>query len=139
MLVNAYKTIIYILASVPIITGLMNVFMGLGAQELIGAQLTNSGFTDPLLNSQMSFYGAIWFGFGVFLCVCLSDIRKYSSLLKAALLVTFVGGLGRVGMLAKFGLPSNEIGAAFVLAVVAIEIIGMPILLWWHSQLMAQA
>ena len=125
-----------LLALIPLCTGALNLGMGLRAQGLIGAQLSPEGFRDPLLNSQIRFYGAIWFGFGVLLCVCLSDLNTYSSLLRGSLAIVFLGGVGRVASLFQFGLPTGTLGKAFVVAVTVIEIIGMPLLLWWHSQLM---
>ncbi len=136
---RAFKTILYLLAVIPLITGALNLGMGFRAQELIGAQLSPEGFLDPLLNSQMRFYGAIWFGYGVLLFVCLSDMDKYSSLLRGSLAIVFLGGLGRTASLVQFGMPAEALGTAFVIAVWMIEIIGVPLLLWWHSQLTAKS
>jgi hypothetical protein len=130
---RALKTVLYLLALVPFLTGALDLMLGLQAQGLIGAQLSPEGFRDPLLNSQIRYFGAIWFGFGVLLFVCLSDITKYSSLLRGLLCIVFLGGLGRVASLFQFGLPQSAQGAAFVVAVTGIEIVGIPILLWWHS------
>jgi hypothetical protein len=66
---QAFEITLYLLALIPLCTGALNLGMGLRAQGLIGAQLSPEGFRDPLLNSQIRFYGAIWFGFGVLLCV----------------------------------------------------------------------
>jgi hypothetical protein len=44
-----------------------------------------------------------------------------------------------VASLFQFGLPTGTLGKAFVVAVTVIEIIGMPLLLWWHSQLVGQS
>ena len=130
---RGFKTTLYLLAVIPLLTGLLNLGQGVQAQGLIGAQLSPEGFRDPLLNSQMRFYGTIWFGFGVLLCVCLADIKKYSSLLRGSLAIVFLGGIGRIVSLIQFGLPPTTMGTAFVAAVTTIEIIGMPLLLWWHS------
>lgn len=132
---RAFKTTLYLLALIPLFTGALNVVLGLQAQGLIGAQLSPEGFRDPLLNSQMRFYGAIWFGFGLLLCVCLSNIKIYSSLLRGSLAIVFLGGVGRIASLVQFGFPTEALSMAFVIAVTAIEIIGMPLLLWWHSHL----
>ena len=131
---RAFRTTVYLLALVPLLTGALNIGLGLQAQGLIGAQLSPDGFRDPLLNSQIRFYGAIWFGFGVLLWICLSDINKYALLLRGSLAIVFLGGVGRIASLIQFGFPSEALSTAFVIAVVAIEIIGMPLLLWWHSR-----
>ena len=130
---RGFKITFYLLALIPLLTGALNLGLGLQAQGLIGAQLSPEGFRDPLLNSQIRFYGAIWFGFGVLLCVCLSDLNKYSWLLRGSLAIVFLGGVGRVASLVQFGFPTTTLGVSFVVAVTAIEIIGMPLLLWWHS------
>ena len=131
---RVFKATLYFLALVPLLTGALNLGLGLQAQGLIGAQLSPEGFRDPLLNSQMRFYGTIWFGFGVLLCVCLTDIKKYSSLLRGSLAIVFLGGIGRIASLIQFGFPATTLGTAFVATVITIEIIGMPLLLWWHSR-----
>ncbi len=136
---SAFEIVLYLLATIPLFTGALNLAMGLPAQALIGARLSPEGFRDPLLNSQMRFYGTIWFGFGVLLCLCASDINAYSSLLRGSLAIVFLGGVGRVASLIQFGFPIGTLGTAFVVAVTAIEIIGMPLLLWWHSQLVASS
>lgn len=97
---------------IPVITGALNVVMGIQAQGLIGALLSVEGFHDPLLNSQMRFYGAIWIGWGVLLYVCLKDLHKYASLLKGAYLIVFVGGVGRVVSLVQFGLSRQWAGTS---------------------------
>ena len=135
---RAFKITLYLLAVVPLLTGALDLVIGLHAQRLIGAQLAQEGFGDPLLNSQIRFFGAIWLGIGVLLFVFLSDISKYSFLLRISLGIVFLGGLGRVVSIVQFGLPSTVEGAAFVVSVTAIEIIGMPLLFWWHSHVTRQ-
>ena len=66
---RAFRTLIWILALVPILTGPLDWSMGLQAPHLIGAQLSQQDFRDPLLNSQIRFFGAIWFGVGLLLMV----------------------------------------------------------------------
>lgn len=132
---NPFETVVFLLAIIPLVTGLLKLVMGLRAQALIGARLPPEVFDDALLNSQMRFYGTIWFGFGVLLCLCLSDISAYSSLLRGSLAIVFLGGIGRVATLFQFGVPAGALGTAFVAAVTAIEIVEMPLLFWWHWQL----
>jgi hypothetical protein len=135
---RTYRIVLYVIVVIPVITGALNVFMGLQAQGLIGAQLPVESFHDPLLNSQMRFYGAIWIGWGLLVYFCLQDVAKYSSLLKGAYLIVLVGGLGRIVSLVQFGLPETNSGAVFVVTVVVIEIVGVPLLLWWHSNLVGK-
>jgi len=136
---GAFRAVLFVLAVIPLLTGALDLVLGLQAVALIGAQLSPEGFRDPLLNGQFRFLSAIWFGFGVLLLVCLSDINKYSSLLRGSLAIVFLGGVGRVASLIQFGFPTGTQGVAFVVAVAAIEIIGMPFLLWWHSRVAAKS
>jgi hypothetical protein len=132
---RAFRLIVFLLAVVPLITGPLDMLMGLHAPQLIGARLSAVDLRDPLLNSQIRFFGAIWFGVGLLMMMCLSDLRRHSSLLRATLGVVFLAGLGRTASILQFGLPANPEGAAFVVATTSIEIVGMPALLWWLGRL----
>jgi len=127
-----FKTTLYLLTVIPLLTGALNLALGLPGQRLIGARVSSAALSDPLLNSQIRFFAAIWFGFGLVLLLCISDTRKYSVLLKGSFCVIFLGGVGRAVSLLQFGLPATPVGALFVVATVGIELVGMPLLLWWH-------
>jgi hypothetical protein len=132
---RAFRMIILLAAVVPLLTGPLDLALGAQAPQLIGARLSAHDLRDPLLNSQIRYFGAIWFGVGVLVMMCLSDLKRHSLLLRVTLGVVFLGGLGRTASLAQFGLPTNPIGAAFVTVTTLIEIVGVPLLLWWHAHL----
>jgi len=131
----AFRTALYLLAGLALLTGAIDLLLGLKGQKAIGADLSPKAFDDALLNSQLRYLGAIWFGFGGLLLLCLTDLGKYSVLLQGALAVVFLGGLGRIASMIQFGLPAASRGKALVIAATAIEIIGAPGLLWWQSLL----
>jgi hypothetical protein len=137
---DALAIFLRLLAAIPLLTGAFDLVMGLAGRGLLGAELAPEGFRDPVLNSQIRFFGAMWLGYGVVLLLIASDVEKYSSLLRAMVAVTFLAALGRVASIVQFGLPSpGLVGArAFVIGTTAIEIVGMPLLWWWHAVLLKE-
>ncbi|AXQ31075.1 DUF4345 domain-containing protein [Solimonas sp. K1W22B-7] len=126
------------LALIALVTGCVDVVVGLKGQHLIGAAL-EEGYGDPVLNSQIRYLGAIWFGFGALLWVCSSNLEKYSGILNAALWIVVLGGVGRLLSLIQFGLPTSAEGAAFVLGAMAIELIVVPAMLYRQGRLTAES
>lgn len=132
---KAFRTLVRALALLALITGAVDVLIGLSAQQMIGAAL-EEGYGDPLLNSQVRYLGSIWFGFGVLLWYCLGDLDRHAAIVRGALLIVFLGGLGRLASVLQFGFPPSEFGRSFVIVATAIEIIGMPLLLLWMGRLL---
>ncbi len=132
---TAFRTVVRALALLALITGAVDVVIGLSGQQTIGAAL-EEGYGDPLLNSQIRYLGSIWLGFGMLLWHCLRDLPKHAGILRGALLIVFLGGLGRVASVIQFGFPPSELGRGFVIGATAIEIIGMPLLLLWMGRLL---
>ena len=94
---KAFRVVVRALAVLALLTGAVDVLIGLPGQQKIGAALAE-GYTDPLLNSQLRYLGAVWFGFGVLLWHCLGDLPKYASIVRGAFIIVFIGGLGRRGL-----------------------------------------
>lgn len=130
-----FQITLYILAVIPILTGLLDLAMGLRAIETFSAGMSDAFFNDELFNAQYRFLGGVWLGFGVLLYLAAKDLKKYSTILKVVLWSIFIGGIGRLITVLHLGLPENTAGAAFVLGNMAIETVGMLLLLWWHSKL----
>ncbi|TAM13054.1 MAG: DUF4345 domain-containing protein [Nevskiaceae bacterium] len=122
-------------AVIALVTGAIDVLVGLRGQKLIGAAL-GEGYRDPLLNSQFRYLGAVWFGFGVLLWYCTLGIPEHAGLLYGAFAVVFLGGLGRIASVVQFGFPSSAGGRNFVVIAIAIEVIGMPLLGFWLQKLL---
>ncbi|WP_156891692.1 DUF4345 domain-containing protein [Nevskia ramosa] len=132
---KAFRVVVRALAVLALLTGAVDVLIGLPGQQKIGAALAE-GYTDPLLNSQLRYLGAVWFGFGVLLWHCLGDLPKYASIVRGAFIIVFIGGLGRVASVFQFGFPPSDLGRNFVILATAIEIVGMPVLLVWMRSLL---
>lgn len=130
-----FQVTLYILAVIPILTGLLDLALGLRAIESFSEGLSSIFFDDELFNAQYRFLGGVWLSIGVLLYLAATDLKKYSTMLKVVLWGIFAGGIGRAMTVLQFGLPENSAGAAFVLGNMAIETVGMLGLLWWHSVL----
>lgn len=131
-----FQLTLYVLAVIPILTGLLDLALGLRAIESFSQGLSDTFFDDELFNAQYRFLGGVWLGIGALLYIAAKDLKKYSTMLKVVLWSVFVGGVGRAISVLQFGLPENTAGASFVLGNMAIETVGMLGLLWWQSQLL---
>jgi hypothetical protein len=128
---RVFRLVVALLALVPILTGPLDWLLGLRAPQLIGAQLTPAAAAEPLLGSQIRFFGAIWFGVGPLMLICLTDLARYAWILRSVFAVIFLAGVGRLMSILELGLPVDLVGRVFVLATTAIELFGMPLLIWW--------
>ena len=131
---RVFTIVLKVLASVPVLVGLSHLFMGLGSDALLGAKLPLEVLSDPVLDSQNRFYGVIFIGYGTLIFLCASDVRKYSSVLRIVAGFIFLGGFGRLVSIVLFGLPTPP-----VIALIAVELIGVPLLLWWHFRVLQQS
>jgi hypothetical protein len=122
------KTAVQISCPLPLITGAMDLVLGARVLSATGAALPAEALSDPVLNSQIRFWGAIWFGFGVVLWVVARDLHANALWFRLLCGVLFLSGIGRAVSMLQFGLPSPPlIGAT------ALELVGIPLLLWWRS------
>ncbi len=103
---------------------------------------TLAGLHDPLyasahlggpavLDSNLRFFGGIWFTLGVWLLWIASDLETHAAFFRFAWLAIFIGGVGRLISMAVVGLPPWP----FV-AVTMVEIVGAPVFLYWHATLL---
>lgn len=131
---KGFKIAVYMLALLPIVTGLMDILVGVSAWQTIGVALTETGFGDSVLDNQVRFLGVVWVSFGCLIIICLSDIDKYKNLLRGTFLVVFIGGIARLYSLFNVGLPESAIGQNFIVFALTIELVLMPFLLYWQSK-----
>jgi hypothetical protein len=75
---EAFKKGILAWAVVPLITGAIAILVDPPFWRLVGMELSAPGFSDPTLDSQVRFLGTVWFGYGVLMCVCARDLKKYA-------------------------------------------------------------
>lgn len=123
------KAITILLSSLALLTGAMDVVIGVAGQANIGVGNAASVPLDPVLDSQVRFLGAVWLGLGAIQLVCLGDLRRYSTILQLCFAIVILGGIGRALSLLQAGHPSSDIGTAFIAVALAIELMLVP-LVW---------
>jgi len=128
-----FKLVLVILGFIPLATGLLDLLVGVEALQWIDPSIPTEAIWQPTLGSQIRFAGAIWFGYAALLALALSDLQRYATLLRLLFAIIFVSGIGRLLAQIQLGDPA----VPFVWAML-LEIIGMPILLWWHRRLTRQ-
>jgi hypothetical protein len=133
---EAFKKGILAWAVVPLITGAIAILVGPPFWRLVGMELSAPGFSDPILDSQVRFLGTVWFGYGVLMCVCARDLKKYAGLLRTALLLVFLGGIARLASIVVVGMPGSIPGVLIISTVLIAELLLMPALLWWQRRVM---
>ncbi len=115
--------------ALPFVTGLGDVLTGVSPLIAAGARIAPATATDPTLVSQVAFWGAIWFGYGIALWWAAGDVRGRAVPVRIALAVLFLGGLARAFAWARYGTPAVPlIGAA------ALELVGSPLVWIWHRR-----
>ncbi|MCZ2136580.1 MAG: DUF4345 domain-containing protein [Burkholderiales bacterium] len=113
-----------LLGLVPVITGLLTM-MGVDDPLYAATHLPRDGTLD----SNLRFFGGIWLGLGLCVLWMLPRIERETALFRAFWLMIFLGGIGRVISLIAVGAPH----APFV-ALIALELIGPPLCVWWQRR-----
>jgi hypothetical protein len=131
-MMKSFKNAILVWALIPLFTGVMAILLGPSFWQNAGLELSAAGISDPMLDSQVRFLGTIWFGYGVLLCVCVSDLEKYANLLRGALFLVFLAGIARLVSVAQVGMPDSSAGSLTITAVLVAELVLMPVLIWWQ-------
>jgi uncharacterized protein YjeT (DUF2065 family) len=126
---RAFQAIVAILTIIPLATGVLTL-MGLSNPEYKQAGLP----MHIVLDSNLRFYGGVWLGLGLVLLWMLPRLRTETKLFRAFSLMIFVGGIGRLIAMALVGWPPVPF-----IAFTALEIIGMPLLVWWQTALSKEA
>lgn len=109
-----------VLGLIPVATGVLGVVLG----PVLGP--TTPVVPVPVA-SEYRFLSVIWLAFGLQLWWSLRRPGERATVTRAALLVIFVGGLGRALSLARDGYPGPALTVALV-----IELAAVPALLLWH-------
>ena len=126
---HALKQAVRALCVIPFATGLVDMVDGVKLLTLGGARLA-SAHADPVLNSQVAFWGAIWFGYGIMLWRASSHLRDEPQLFRLLCGILLLSGLARVGAAVAYGMPGAVLtGAMFV------ELVGGFGLLLWQNAL----
>jgi hypothetical protein len=135
---HVFRITLALFALLPLVTGLADVLLGVTGQVTLGVQVPASDLADPVLDSQFRFLASCWFGLGLLLCLCAWRPRRYPNLLRGTLFVIFLGGIGRGLAVVQTGWPAGTTGLVFVVLALLIELVGMPLLLWWHWRITAR-
>jgi hypothetical protein len=119
------KLALRIIAPGFVLAGLSHVFLGLGADAMLGAQIPADLLTDASLDSQNRFYGISFTIYGVLFWIAAGDLVRYRTLLRILILWFFLGGLMRLVSIAIKGWPSDLVWA------LALSELILPPILWW--------
>jgi hypothetical protein len=122
-------SVLKIMAPVFLAVGAIHLLLGVGAEVLLGAALTEATVSDPVLDSQNRFYGVSFSVYGVLLYIAATDLARYRPVVTALLWMLFAGGMARVVSIIVVGLPS-----ALVLLLMAVEILVPLLLIFWLSR-----
>lgn len=114
------------IAPVFVVVAALHLALGLGADALLGAQVTAQAAAEPTLDSQNRFYGVTFALFGVVFHLAARDLPRFEPMLKGALCVFFLAGLSRLLSWATHGQP-----AQLVVALAAVELVVPPLLFLW--------
>lgn len=113
-----------------VLAGAMHVTLGLGADQMLGAQVSSQTMMDAGLDSQNRFYGATFTLYGVIFFMAAANLARYLPILKATVWVFFIAGLVRFLSVWLYGWPPPLVAALF-----AAEVLLPPFLLMWISNI----
>ena len=113
-----------VLALIPILTGIITM---LGVSDPLYAA---SGVPAlPVLDSNLRFFGGLWFGLGLGLLWLVPRIESEDVLYRVVWAGIFLGGIGRLLSMIMVGLPPLP----FV-GFTALELIGAPLFVYWQHR-----
>jgi len=124
-------TVIRIFCLLPFATGAADLVNGLALLKAAGSPLEGEIRTDPVMNSQVRFWGAIWFGYGILLWRTTSDLRKDAGSFRVLCAILALSGIGRLVSAIQYGSPGTVLTGAM-----AIELFGSAGLFGWHASLL---
>lgn len=116
-----------LLSLIALLTGAMDVIVGVAGQANIGVGTAAVAPFDPVLDSQVRFLGAVWLGLGAIQLVCLGDLRRYGLILQLCFAIVVLGGIGRALSLAQAGLPEDGVAPLFIAVALVIELVLVPL------------
>ncbi len=130
--------IVLVLAGLLIIvTGINVAFGGIltlgwqGANDFAVATNQQQFFAQ---DSHVRFLGGVWLSIGLLFVVSATNPIKFQAALRFALIATFIGGLARFGQMnLDVTLGQDVLGSLIA------ELVGMPLLYFWLSKIVAQS
>jgi uncharacterized protein YjeT (DUF2065 family) len=113
-----------VLGLVPLLTGIVTM---LGVYDPIYKSLALPD--APLLDSNLRFFGGVWFALGIAALWMVPTIERQTALFRLLWGAIFVGGIGRLLSIVFVGLPPLPFIGFTVL-----EVIGAPAFIWWQHK-----
>ena len=120
--------------ALPFLTGLGDMITGVQPLVAAGARIATATAADATLNSQVAFWGAIWFGFGISLWWAAGDIRRCATPIRIATATLFLSGAARAYASLRYGWP-----APVLVGAMALELIGSPLFWLWHRKVIRKS
>lgn len=127
-----FSLLLRLIAPGFLLASALHLWLGAGADVLLGAELPPEAIADPALDSQNRFYGAAFALYGVLLVVCASDVPRHANVLRCLLWTLFAAGAARGVSFALYGSPPP-----LVVVLALIELVLPVALLLWLSRLRA--
>jgi hypothetical protein len=124
------QTVLAILGLIPILTGGLDFVLGARSLHVVGSLMPLDAVNDVVLDSQIRFLAAIWLGVGIILYWVIPSIDRQTTLFRLLMGGIFLGGIGRMSSVVLVGIPPVQF-----LAVIVLELVGVPILIFWQSAL----
>jgi hypothetical protein len=124
------QTVLAILGLIPILTGGLDFVLGARSLHVVGSLMPLDAVNDVVLDSQIRFLAAIWLGVGIILYWVIPSIDRQTTLFRLLMCGIFLGGIGRMSSAVLVGIPPVQF-----LAVIVLELVGVPILILWQSAL----
>ena len=121
-----FIVIVRLFCIVPFLTGIVDMLGGVWILQQAGAALPAKVADNAVLNNQIAFWGAIWFGFGIGLWWTSRAPLSRATVARILLAVLFLAGLARAYAAMRWGYPG-----AVMTGAMAIELILSPVLLAW--------
>ena len=120
------KIAVRLFCVVPFLTGALDMLNGLALLVTAGAPMAHL-VRDPVLNSQVRFWGAIWFGFGIVLWRASAHLASEPVLFRLLCCIIGLSGVCRLASAFLFGLPGPILTGAM-----ALELVACAGFLAWH-------
>ncbi len=118
------------LAPIFVAVGGLHLVLGMGADVLLGADVSAESRQDAVLDSQNRFYGVAFSLYGILFYLSGSDVPKYATVLRCVLWTFFAAGLARLVSVSLLGFPPPLVGVLLIS-----ELTIPPLLALWLSRL----
>lgn len=126
--------VLRVFCALPLVTGLLDMFVGIAPLTALGASIPATVASDPTLGSQVGFWGGIWLGYAGSLWWAAGDVVQRAVPVRLAAATLFLAGVGRAYAAARFGWPHPGFAGAMIL-----ELVGAPLIWWWLDRIVSRS